>query len=153
MAFMGRPEWLALRAPIAGLALSGVFLLALSGCGGKGDGLNRQAVSGTITMGGSPLASGMIQFLPDGGDPLKVVGGGATITGGTYQIPTESGLIPGNYIVSISAPESGPDTGAGPGSAAKLPKETVPAKYNTATTLKAEVKAGASNTFDFQLTP
>lgn len=153
MAFMGRPGRLELRAPIVCVAITGMLSVVLLGCGVSGDGLNRQAVSGTITMEGSPLAAGTIQFLPDGGDPAKAIGGGAPITGGAYEIAADSGLPPGKYIVTISAPAGGADAGGGPGSGAALPKETIPEKYNTASTLKAEVKAGASNTFDFQLTP
>jgi hypothetical protein len=148
MTFTGRPGWSALRAALA------VPLLALAGCGGADDdGLDRQAVSGTVTMAGQPLEKGTIQFLPDGGDASKAIGGGAPITAGSYAISAEEGLPPGNYIVSISAPAGGADQGGDPGSGAKLPKETIPSKYNTATTLKAQVKSGETNAINFELTP
>lgn len=147
MTYMRRPGW-SLCAPMA------AFLLALSGCGGAGDdGLDRQAVSGSVTLAGQPVEAGTVQFLPDGGDPGTAIGGGAPILGGSYEIPAESGLPPGSYIVSISAPEGGPDLSEGPGSGAKLPRETIPAKYNTATTLKSQVKSGETNTINFALTP
>jgi hypothetical protein len=39
-----------------------------------------------------------------------------------------------------------------PGTGPKHDKELLPAKYNAKTTLKAEVKAGEANKFDFPLT-
>jgi hypothetical protein len=154
MTLTGRPGRGAPRAPIAGMLGMALVVAALSGCGGgEDDGLDRQAVSGTITMGGKPLEKGTVQFLPDGGDAAKAIGGGAPIADGSYTIPSESGLPPGNYLVSISSPAGGADLGAGPGSAARLPKETIPSQYNTATTLKAQVKSGERNTIDFELKP
>jgi hypothetical protein len=126
---------------------------ALAGCGGgDDDGLGRRAVSGSVTLAGKPLERGTIQFLPDGGDAAKAIGGGAPITDGSYAIAAAEGLPPGNYLVSISAPSGGATAGAEPGSA-KLPRELVPAKYNTATTLKAQVKSDESNAINFELTP
>lgn len=73
------------------------------------------------------------------------------------SIDQEHGLIPGKYKVTINA-ASKPGTASTskpdePGRASRLarPQELVPAKYNSATTLEAEVKPGGSNRFDFKL--
>ena len=44
------------------LSIAGFVTLAATGCGG--DGLNRGAVAGRVTLGGAPLAKGRILFVP-----------------------------------------------------------------------------------------
>jgi hypothetical protein len=127
-----------------------VISVLLSGCGGGGDGLPRQPVSGQVTLGDKPLPGGTIQFLPEGGG----VSGGGTIADGSYEIRRESGLTPGKYTVSISsAAEGSPAASDTPGPAPRLAKEAIPERYNRKSTLTAEVKADGSNTFDFKLDP
>ena len=127
-----------------GLLLSIGFLC---GCGG-GDG--RHGVSGQVKYKGSPLKGGSISFIPDGA--LSPVGG-ATIADGAFQVPAVSGLKAGNYKVSISGldPNGAAKDGEMPGVSGAAPKEPLPVKYNASTELKAEVKAGAKNVFDYDL--
>ena len=133
--------------------LIGSLLIALiaTGCGGPAsDGLPREAVSGKVTLDGKPLASGMISFDPDNTQPNPVAVGGA-ITGGAYSITREQGPTPGNYRISIygGAGETIPE--GDPGMPPKPTKDPVPAKYNALSELKAEVKGGTANAFDFDL--
>ncbi|WP_435011603.1 hypothetical protein P12x_002919 [Tundrisphaera lichenicola] len=123
----------------------------LSGCGGETDELPRQALSGTVKFKGEPLKSGMIQFQPS--SPGSVTAGGAGIVDGEYSISKAEGLVPGAYKVSItSAPAvAGGAVGGMPDDPAPPPKEPIPKKYNSASTLNAEVKAEGPNTFDFEL--
>lgn len=121
----------------------------LSGCD-SGDGLPRLAVSGTVSLGGTPVKDGTIQFSPVDPNMKHPVTGGAPIIDGKYAIAKDVGLVPGAYTVSIFSASSVIEPGETPGSAKALPKEAIPAKYNTQSTLKAEVKSG-STTFDFQL--
>jgi len=134
-------------------AILGLVLLA--GCGGGGDGLPRERVSGTVTLDGKPLASGSIEFVPGGaGDAgTPALSAGATIEDGAYDIPRESGLTPGKYTVSITSAAGGGAAAANeaPGPAPKAAKEAIPEKYNKESTLAAEVKAGGGNTFNFDL--
>ncbi len=83
-------------------ALCGVLLLVMSspGCGKHDDPLNRQAISGSVTLDGQPLQQGTISFLPL---EKKDTSGGATITSGKYSVAREQGLAPGKYKVMISA--------------------------------------------------
>ncbi len=131
-----------------------VMVLALSGCGGSGDGLPRQALSGSVTLDGSPLKDGTIQFTPVSEGQGTALTAGGQIKDGQYSVPQEQGLTPGTYKVSIYA-SSGemqqPDEATGPGAAPKVMKELIPPKYNANTTLTAEVKADGDNTFNFDL--
>jgi hypothetical protein len=135
-------------------ALKGILLLCLAGCGGgedTGDGLAREAVSGTVTLDGQPLSGAVIQFLPS--DPSAAGGASGDIEGGKFAIESGQGPIAGTYRVVIST-RMGPDVDASqpPGEIPKPKKDPIPAKYNTKSTLTADVKAGVPNTFDFPLT-
>ena len=130
---------------------------AASGCSGSGDELPREPVSGTVTLDNQPLASGMIQFTPV--DDKMGVGGGAPIGGGKFTISRESGLVPGSYRVAIFAGGHGGDAakGASPEGRGKersaKANETIPAKYNAQSELKADIKKGGANDglkFDLQ---
>ena len=130
------------------------LLLAAAGCGGS-DGLDRQAVTGTVSLDGAPLKEGQIQFFP-AANTKEAIATGARITGGTFSIPRADGPIPGTYTVQITASggEQAPPEGSDgmPGTGPKHDKELIPAKYNAQTTLKADVKSGEANKFDFPLT-
>jgi hypothetical protein len=130
--------------------------LVLIGCGGPGDELPRQPVSGTVTLDGKPLERGTIAFQPASGLPTAAA---VPIIGGSYSIARDHGLVPGPYKVSISSsPETAspidPATGTPPppGQPTPPPKELLPERYNASTTLTADVKEQGSNTFDFPLT-
>jgi hypothetical protein len=130
--------------------------LAAAGCSGSGDDLPREPVSGTVTMDGQPLIDGVIQFNPAGEATAGAtqVPGGGPIKGGQFSIPRESGLVPGNYNVAINAAEKRDRTKpaqVGGGKATELAKELIPARYNTMTELKAEIKKGVPNEFKFAL--
>ena len=130
------------------LALAFSLAALASGCGEAGDGLAREAVSGSVTLDGQPLKSGSINFLPDG--PGSPQGGGAPIIDGKYTVAKAMGLVPGKYKVTISSAGGPPPAGEAPGGGA-MAKESVPAKYNASSTLTAEVKAGQSTPIDFAL--
>lgn len=135
-----------------GPALAGFLaaVIAATGCGG-GDG--RQKVSGAVTYKDEAIKSGIISFVPKGS---TAPAGGSPITDGRYEIPASAGLPPGEYDVVISvptaAPPKDPDDEEGPGvGGEKETAETLPAKYNSNTELRAEIKAGEKNEFDFHL--
>ena len=130
--------------------------LVLSGCGGPGDELPRQPVSGTVTLDGKPLERGTIAFQPASGLPTAAA---VPIIGGSYSIARDHGLVAGPYKVSISSSPAtaspiDPATGTPPppGKPIPPPKELLPERYNASTTLTAEVTEQGSNTFDFPLT-
>jgi hypothetical protein len=127
----------------------GIALLALSlaaGCGGGDVPAGRLGISGNITYKGEPVREGTIQFVPHPG--VKTFSG-ASITNGRYRIPADRGLDPGDYTIKISSIEAPPAAEPG-GLPGPDPKERLPEKYNTKSTLTKEVKAGET-TYDFNL--
>jgi hypothetical protein len=125
----------------------------LAGCGGNGDELPREAISGTVTFKGEPLKAGTIQFLPS--SAREVTAGGAVIVDGKYSIRQTEGLVPGRYQVLISGAQAAPAAARSglPGDAPPAPpaKEPIPAKYNSKSELSAQVKNGGPNTLPFDL--
>jgi len=122
------------------------------GCGG--DGLPRQAVSGSISLNGKPLKSGVVNFVPQSADmPTQ---SGAAVIEGKYSITRATGLVPGKYKVVISSGEGSAEKKVDtvsdlPGMAPHPAKEAIPPEYNNNSTLEANVTAGGSNVFEFNL--
>jgi hypothetical protein len=126
-------------------------LVVWGGCSEPADDLPREAVSGTVTLDRQPLEKGMIQFVPAAGRGETQAG--APIERGSYSIPKREGPVPGRYTVVITAPEGGAAApGGAPGKEVAVPKERIPAKYNTKSTLTFEVKKGEENRGEFPLT-
>jgi hypothetical protein len=144
------------------LLLGLVLGIATTGCAGSGDDLPRQPVSGTVTMDGQPLPEGVIQFSPTR-DTTKgpVVGANAEIKDGQFSIPREEGLVSGSYKVSISHAELKEAKAKGKTSTnvdTKIPSRTkeigpelIPARYNTESELKTEIKPGGGRDLKFDL--
>lgn len=125
--------------------LAGVALL--TGCGGSAT--DRQAVSGTVTLKGSPLDQGTIQFIPKAKEGAF---SGANIENGKYRIAAAQGLVPGQYEVRISSGQ--PNTKAAeaaPGETGPPALERIPPEFNTNSNKTVEVKATGPNTFDFSI--
>jgi hypothetical protein len=127
-----------------------LFLAATVGCD-SGDGLNRQAVSGMVTLDGQPLLGGSILFEPTTNDSGTAVG--ATIRDGAFAISRSQGPVPGRYRVRIYASSA---TQAPPavGQTERTPRpmvERLPARYNTQSELSADIIAGRANHHRFDL--
>lgn len=104
---------------VSTLIVAGFVLLAASvaGCGGGGDGLERVAVSGSVTINGEPVPNGVIRFKPAAGTEGPMAN--TMIADGQYNIPGDQGPIAGNYEVQVQAYEdpnaaSAPTTSARP---------------------------------------
>jgi hypothetical protein len=143
---------------LKGRSSSALFVCAALGlavgCTGSGDDLPREAVSGSVTLDGQPLANGSISFMPPvaGGTATS---GGSTIMNGKFSFSRETGLVPGTYNVAIHASERSARTrpahvGAAP-KASELPKELIPVKFNANTELKTEITKGGGNVLTFTL--
>jgi hypothetical protein len=119
--------------------------LLLGGCNANA----RYRVYGSVSYKGQPITAGLITFIPEGSEASA---GGAPITDGKYDIPAASGLPPGKYKVSISVPSAkvDPKEIETPGISVEA-KETLPAKYNSETELRAEVTTGGTNEHNFDL--
>ena len=135
--------------------------VACVGCGPSGPPLG--TVSGTVTMDGKPLENALVTFTPV--EPGRG-STGVTDASGKYELAfiDGKGATVGSHKVSVtSAPKAAAPAKEirsdspeymNQGSSADYDKakvkETIPAKYNTASTLTFEVKAG-SNTYDIPL--
>lgn len=121
--------------------------LGMAGCSGD-DPLGRRTISGTVTLDGTPLDSGVIHFEPL--DETGGHGGGGVVADGKYELPAKHGLPEGNYRVSISAPEV-IDQEPVMGRELPPPAERIPRKYNIESQLTAQVTSEGPNTLAFQL--
>jgi hypothetical protein len=120
-------------------------LLAAIGCGGD----SRFEITGSVSYQGRPIESGSIDF-----QPLEdaASSGSASISNGRYTIPQKLGLTPGKYRVSITTVGAKPqakDVPPGSGDATP-PKEKLPEKYNSQSTLTYQVVSG-KNEANFNL--
>jgi hypothetical protein len=127
-----------------------VFLAGAVGCD-SGDGLNRQAISGMVTLDGQPLPDGAILFEPATNESGTEVG--ATIRQGAFAISRKDGPVPGPYrvrIYSSSMTQAPPNDGQ----TERTPRPMVdrlPPRYNTKTELNAVIIAGRANRHRFNL--
>jgi hypothetical protein len=130
-------------------------IVATSGCAdpnASGDTLPRVAVSGSVTLDGTPLPAGSIQFVPKSAEAGKGVTATGEIKDGKFAIAKAQGPVPGDYEVSISSLHGlviSPSEQPGP--PPKQEAEKVPDRYNTNTTLTQDVSAGGPNAFEFAL--
>jgi hypothetical protein len=116
-----------------------LYVVLLAGCGQEGPELAE--VSGRVTLDGQPLELVDVVFQPSDGTPPST---GRTDADGRYQLLYKRGMMgarTGEHTVRIDFTSN---------IVANPPK--IPARYNTATELRREVKAGDDNVFDFELT-
>ena len=121
-------------------------LLCFAGCGGT----DAPSLKGKVTLDGVPVASGNIVFLPEQSEGRKAA---AAIEDGNYLVPAEEGLLPGKYRVEVSwhKPTGKKIPSADPGIMMDETKEAIPAKYNSSSTLTADLAPGEASQ-DFALT-
>ena len=123
-----------------------VVALVFTGCGSGGPEIAH--VSGRVTMDGKPLANATVVFIPENGRPA----GARTDADGKYVLNfTEGrrGAIPGKNTIRITTlrdADKDPNGKSIPGS-----PETIPAKYNAASTLEFAVEPGKRNVANFDL--
>ena len=83
-----------------------LFLFTVVGCGTKGPAVS--AVSGTVLLDGEPLDGASVVFHPTSSSGLA--GSGKTSADGTFVLSTfratpGAGVVPGEYVVTISKEE------------------------------------------------
>jgi hypothetical protein len=118
------------------------------GCGG--DPLGRQALSGAVTVDGSPLQKGTINFQP----AQAGIGSGTRIESGKYSIARKDGLPAGKYRVVINAPTPGSadaQSNAPPGAPAPPPQELIPEEWNAKTEHTIDVVSSGKNEHNFDI--
>lgn len=119
-------------------------VISFAGCNSSGIELpDLGSVTGKVTMDGNPLPNVMVAFQPEAGGRFSFA---KTQSDGTYEliyIDNVKGAVIGNHKVMVTTPNesAGPDPSY---------KDPIPAKYNEATEITKEVKAG-SNQIDIEL--
>ncbi len=128
------------------LLLGAICAAAFTGCGGHA----RDPVHGTVTIDGQPLADGQIVFTPKPGTASPTAG--ATIKDGSYKVNTTNEKFLGAFRVEITASRPTGRQVKGPrGESSDEMANYIPARFNTASELSAEVTASGPNQFDFAL--
>jgi len=80
---------------LAACSMALVAVIALAGCGHQ-----ELGVQGTVKVDGQPLEQGTVHFESVGAKQL--IRGGAAVKDGAFTIsPTDKGMAPGNYKVSV----------------------------------------------------
>lgn len=140
-----------MRTRMLTLCLTLALTVAVSGCD-RTD-ANRSVISGEVTLDGTPVGQGAILFIPMDGTKGAATGG--QIENGHYRIAGKQGAAIGWNRVEIRAMrKTGKMVPKGLGATGEMVEEqaeAAPPKYNSASTLKTEVKVG-DNTASFELT-
>jgi len=123
--------------------------LVTGGCGDDSHG--RHAISGMVTVDGTPLAAGNISFQPMEGQASS---GGSVISAGKFLVPSGGGLLTGKYRVVVHAPlpgTGGQASAGAPGEPPMPPSEMIPADWNKASEHFIDVREQGPFTFEFPI--
>jgi hypothetical protein len=115
-----------------------IVMACFAGCGKTGADL--APVTGRITLDGKALENADISFQPDGSKPPSA---GRTGADGRYELAYKRGVMGGMVGSNTVRITISPEVVSNP--------PNIPARYNTESELKREVKSGP-NEFNFELT-
>ena len=125
--------------------LSALLLVALTfatGCGGSGRVEPKKvAVTGTVTVDGQPLPDGMVYFK----DIAAGISDSAEVKNGEFSGQAEAGKRRVEILAYKTEVTQMGDTKT------ESKVNTLPAKYNTDSTLSEEVKADGANSYKFDV--
>lgn len=140
----------------ASLVALAMFSLPVVGCG-SGNSVERAPVSGKVTLGTTPLAEGVIRFVPTG--KTKGPSAVATIQDGVYELSEDVGPVVGNHRVEIESlnhygfelddEEAFVENVEKKDRARTAMKNQIDRKYNRKSTLKAEISADGNTDLNF----
>lgn len=142
---------------MSALSLAWMFAaLVAAGCGGS-SGPARFPLSGVVNLDGQPMPRGTIQFVSTGSEQGAMAVG--KIENGKYSIASDAGAAVGKHIVRVYADDPmafalddpRAEQKATAAQKAATTVNSVAAKYNEATILKAEVTAAGPNEFSFNV--
>jgi hypothetical protein len=126
--------------------VAAIAVIASVGCSGASEG--RAPIAGEVSVGGQPLASGRILFVPIA--PNKGPAASAAVVDGRYEIDGDEGPVIGLNRVEIEA-DLGvalDDEEAIARLGGRLPPQPIPPQYNRNSTLSVEVLADTTNNYD-----
>mgnify|MGYP007073187936 FL=1 len=140
-------ERLAIAMKPTRLLLALCLLASVVGCGDS----RRRAVEGTVTVDGTPVEYGFIEFLPMEGTSGPTAG--AEIKDGAYRVPADKGVFEGEFRVKTRAMRASSTTIYDPvtGEPQQGAEQFLPARYNQQSTLTAEID-GSQTQLEFELT-
>lgn len=144
------------RAAVAVAAL----VIGIASCGKRGDGWERVAVEGSVTLNGEAIEEGTITFTPAHGGEGPIAGG--PIVAGKYALSSQDGPIAGPHRVEIRSvrktgqmvPSPVIAESDGPPVENQLVEQyvqVVPAEFNSRSTLQRDIVPGEANLIDFEL--
>lgn len=130
---------------------------ALVGCSNNGSVIPTAAVSGTVTLDGKKLPSGVIRFVPIDGTQGKKTS--ILVANGRFDAKAEIGPPIGTHRIEIESRDTGglemDDERAierlGNSGKRAIAVVTVPASYSKSSTLKENVRPNQSNEYAFAL--
>jgi hypothetical protein len=136
------PTW-ARRATLAGLT---AFALLAAGCGS-----GNVALNGDVSYDGQPIDDGTITFVSTSSGSSDAGKASCHIENGKYKFEKDRGPAPGKYKVEITwLKKTGKKLPTGDGEPRDEKVQSLPAKFNTQTTLTADVTSGSPK-LDFAL--
>lgn len=132
-----------------------ILLIGILGCGKAPNPDGREDISGTITLNGEPIRTGIITFISATGSGQDGEAGGSIIDG-EFFLTGQDGVKPGDYKVRIIArDEYDSQTNALATEATTperlFPVDLIPAKYNRNTELTFSVQKGGENVYDYDI--
>jgi hypothetical protein len=139
----------------------GLFLLSVVGIVGCGGGtaeeFSRAAVQGKVTLDGADLKQGVIRFVPKKGTSGPKVS--VLIENGEFSATAENGPVIGGHRIEIESTDNGGYALDDERAIEQLKASgkrtieviTVPAAYNTNSTLQAAVTVDGPNEYEFPL--
>lgn len=127
--------------------LGAIVVLTFVGCSRSG----RVGVEGAVTLDGTPLEKGSIQFRPAAGTAGPTAGG--DIANGKFSIPAERGPFAGKFTVQISSAGCTGRRVLDPRTNAMTDEygERLPAQYNSQSQLQADVASSGVTHLEFAL--
>jgi hypothetical protein len=114
-------------------------LIVFAGCAPSS---SEVEVTGDVTWNGTPIQNGMIVLQPQ--DP-KTAPAGGQIRDGKFRLQSKPGKMRVQIEAVRATDETDPDTGT------KLGEMFIPPRYNSQTTLEADITRGAANHLEFAL--
>ena len=121
------------------LLLPGIIAVTLAGCGSNAP--DMATVSGAVTFEGQPVEEGEIRLVPQDKSHATQAG---KIRNGAYSVPARIGDNRVEILASRVDPTRKSEMGP-------VMLDFIPAKYNSASSLTANVTPDGKNTFDFAL--
>ncbi|AMV23580.1 hypothetical protein VT84_04160 [Gemmata sp. SH-PL17] len=131
-----------------------VLIVFSTGCSDPHGG--RKEISGTVKFKGQSLKDGTVSFEPLDGQPTRAT---VLLTAGDFTIPRPTGLVPGRYLLRVSAGDGKTavnpveaDKPPGPGGGTNIiSKELIPADWNVKSKQERTVAADGPNRFEIEI--